>query len=83
MMSECRTGRGPVRYIRYRGGTLVDDPETLRSYALLFDRMVPSEASLAAARALRFQADEIERRIEVAESQTRQAFANGRRLNIR
>jgi hypothetical protein len=41
---------------------LVDSPETLRTYAALFDRMVPSEATCAAARALRFMANEIERR---------------------
>jgi hypothetical protein len=52
---------------------LVDDPdpETLRTYAALFEKMLPSEASFAAAKALRFQADEIERqrRSTIHESQ--------------
>jgi hypothetical protein len=39
-----------------------DDPKTFRDDADLFDRMRPSEATLAAARALRFMADEIEHR---------------------
>jgi hypothetical protein len=39
--------------------------------ASIFDAMLPrSAATCAAARALRFHADELERRIEVAESQT-------------
>jgi hypothetical protein len=37
-------------------------PETLRSYAANFERMLPSEATLAAAKALRFQTNEIMRR---------------------
>jgi hypothetical protein len=50
------------------------NPETLRKYAALFDAMLPrSAATTAAAAALRFQAEEIERRGsgEVAESQER------------
>jgi hypothetical protein len=43
----------------------MDDPQTLRAYAAIFDRMLPSDATLAAARALRFQADEIERQSAV------------------
>jgi hypothetical protein len=43
-------------------GTFVDDPETLRVYAPLFEKMLPSDATCAAARALRFMADEIKRR---------------------
>jgi hypothetical protein len=38
-----------------------DDPAALRGFAAIFDRMTPSDATLAAARALRFMADEIER----------------------
>jgi hypothetical protein len=40
----------------------MDDPKTFRAYAALFERMVTSDATLAAAKALRFQTDEIERR---------------------
>jgi hypothetical protein len=50
---------------------MTDDPEGLRTYAAIFDKMIPSDATLAAAKALRFQADEIERRqsgIEVADT---------------
>jgi hypothetical protein len=55
---------------------LTDDLETLLTYAALFEGMVPSDAACAAARALRFQADEIERRS--ASSETVDAVANGR-----
>jgi hypothetical protein len=38
------------------------NPQTLRTHAALFEKMLPSDATSAAAAALRFQADEIERR---------------------
>jgi hypothetical protein len=41
---------------------LMDDPKTLRTYAALFDAMLPTDETSAATRALRFMADEIERR---------------------
>jgi hypothetical protein len=41
---------------------LPDNPATLRAYAAIFDRMTPSTATLAAVRALRFMAEEVERR---------------------
>jgi hypothetical protein len=51
------------------------NPEALRKYAVIFEKMLPrSDATCAAAVALRWQADEIERRsTEVAERQTRLA----------
>jgi hypothetical protein len=55
-------------------------PCALRTYAALFDRMLSGEATLSAARALRFWADANERRRSaireiVAEDQTRQTIA--------
>jgi hypothetical protein len=40
----------------------MDDPKTFRAYAVLFEPMATSDATLSAATALPFQADEIERR---------------------
>jgi hypothetical protein len=43
-----------------------EDPETLRAYAKLFEKMSrPTSATQSAARALRFMADEIERELVV------------------
>jgi hypothetical protein len=43
-------------------------------YAALFEKMLPSDATRAAARALRFQADEMERRsVREQESDVREA----------
>jgi len=53
--------RAPLRFEQL-GSSLLDDPEALRIYAALFEKMLPIEATLAAARALRLQAAEIERR---------------------
>jgi hypothetical protein len=63
-------GSGNARYTQSRGRTIRGDihgrPDTLRTYAALFEKMLPSDATCAAARALRFMADEIERRIVIA-----------------
>jgi hypothetical protein len=39
------------------------DADILRTYLALFERMLPSDAILAAAKVLRFMADEIKRQV--------------------
>jgi hypothetical protein len=66
----------------FRLASLGRRTQTLRTRAALFKKMLLSDATRAAAAALRFPVDEIERRrsgIEVARSQARQTFA--RKIN--